>query len=780
MDRTVLPTDNPAEQALDEYTVRVTFRLAAVFIINNGLAGLIAQFVSIHDTHIRLRNMGVIGLALLVFFGVLLLVQTRIHSSYWQKTIYFTITFLSYVLAHLINGDKGLLVAMAMVGLIMPFLVVLFRIRYALEFGALHLVAILVHWFIRPTATVAFGPGTYLYLLLSALAMLYISYEGIRLFRRYEDKLRGLLRREEIRNAELGALNEEYQASEETLQAQYDEILTLHLGAEDLNEKLQTILRHAREGILDYNIATGQCLVSPNAQSLLGVREPGLYPMERGWLKMSKETLPQLVGEWRQVLTDNEDPVRRELHLPHHPDGTKVLQAVFCRFQARLDETDHLLTILQDVTQERQNLQHIHQLAYHDQLTGLLNRTGLEAAIDARIARTPNPFAVAVFDLRDFRSVNETLGYSAGNTILQRIAEGLPRMPGHFADQARLGGDDFGMVLTDPDRLEEFRTYLINHRTNFGSENAELYLGVSAGVSLYPDHGKTAVELIQNAEMAMMQSREKGPNELACYDLLISDGVRRRVLLSNALENAIERNELHLAYQPVVRSTDRALEGFEALLRWRSDRHGAIAPDEFIAIAEQKGLIHRIGQFVLDEACRFVKQLEAQQKTGYVSVNVSGMQLLQDSFSDNFLSTLSVHGIAPERIGVEVTETAVIDNLDGAVTHLRRLQAHGIRIFLDDFGTGYSSLSYLGRLPVDVLKVDKQFVYDGMTSLRGKGLLATMIDLARNLDISVIAEGVETQAQLQILRDLGCTLIQGYHIARPLTEKAALAWPEPL
>jgi hypothetical protein len=159
MDRTVLPTDNPAEQALDEYTVRVTFRLAAVFIINNGLAGLIAQFVSIHDTHIRLRNMGVIGLALLVFFGVLLLVQTRIHSSYWQKTIYFTITFLSYVLAHLINGDKGLLVAMAMVGLIMPFLVVLFRIRYALEFGALHLVAILVHWFIRPTATVAFGPA---------------------------------------------------------------------------------------------------------------------------------------------------------------------------------------------------------------------------------------------------------------------------------------------------------------------------------------------------------------------------------------------------------------------------------------------------------------------------------------------------------------------------------------------------------------------------------------------------------------------------------------------
>jgi EAL domain-containing protein (putative c-di-GMP-specific phosphodiesterase class I) len=134
----------------------------------------------------------------------------------------------------------------------------------------------------------------------------------------------------------------------------------------------------------------------------------------------------------------------------------------------------------------------------------------------------------------------------------------------------------------------------------------------------------------------------------------------------------------------------------------------------------------------------------------------------------------------PRRIGVEVTETAVIDNLDGAVTHLRRLQAHGIRIFLDDFGTGYSSLSYLGRLPVDVLKVDKQFVYDGMTSLRGKGLLATMIDLARNLDISVIAEGVETQAQLQILRDLGCTLIQGYHIARPLTEKAALAWPEPL
>ena len=780
MDRTVLPAKNPAEQALGEHAVRVTFRLAAVFIINNGFAGLLGQFFSLHDMNIRLRNMGVIGFLLLLFLGLLILIQTRLHSAQLQQTLFFTITFLSYALSYLLNGDTGLVVAMAMVGLIMPFLVVLFQIRYTLEFGVLHLGAIVLYWISHPTTTVVFGTGTYLYLILSALSMLYIAHEGIVLFRQYEDRLRVHLRREESRNAELAALNEEYQASEETLQVQYDEILTLHLGSEDLNEKLQTILRHAREGILDYNLATGQCLVSPNAQSLLGIRDANLYPAERGWLNMPMASLPQLRSEWQRVLAADGDSIRTELTLQIHPESERILQAVFCKFQARLDETNHLLTILQDVTQERQSMQRIHQLAYHDQLTGLLNRTGLEAAIEARIKRSPPSFAVAVFDLRDFRSVNETLGYSAGNRILQRIADGLPRQPGHYADQARLGGDDFGMVLTELEKLDDLRTHLITHRTNLGTEHAELYLGVSAGVSLYPDHGTTAVELIQNAEMAMMQSREKGPNELVCYDSMISDGVRRRVLLSNALENAIERNELSLVFQPVVRSTDRTLEGFEALLRWHSDRHGVIPPDEFIAIAEQKGLIHRIGQFVLNEACQFVKQLELLDKTGYVSVNVSGIQLLQDNFSDNFLSTLNDHGVPLERIGVEVTETAVIDNLDSAVTHLRRLQAHGIRIFLDDFGTGYSSLSYLGRLPVDVLKVDKQFVYDGMASMRGKGLLATMIDLARNLDISVIAEGVETQIQLQTLRDMGCTLIQGYHVARPLTEKAALAWPEPL
>lgn len=780
MDRTVAPVEATSEQMLDEYTVKVTFRLAAVFIINNGLAGLIGQLFSLLDAETRLRNMAVIGFMLLLFLGMLILIQTRIHSAPLQKTLYFSITFLSYVLAHLLNGDKGLLVAMAMVGLIMPFLIVLFRIRYAIEFCALHLGAIILQWILHPSPTVAFGLGVYLYLIISTLSMLIISFEGIRLFRRYEDKLRGHLRNEETRNAELAALNEEYQASEETLQAQYDEILTLHLGTEDLNNKLQTILTHAKEGIVDYNTATGQCLLSSNTQTLLGLSDIGRYPREREWHRIPSDQLPLLSAEWKRVLASDEDPVRAELSLPDHPDGPHILQAVYCRYQARIDEAEHLLTILQDVTQERQSLQRIHQLAFHDPLTGLLNRTGLEAAINERIKQSKSPFVVAVLDLRDFRSVNETLGYAAGNAILKRIATGLPYMPMYFTDQARLGGDDFGMVLTDPTRVEAFREFLINTRTNFGTDSAELYLGVSAGISQFPEHGQTAVELIQNAEMAMMQSKERGPNELTCYDLVISDGVKKRVMLSSALENAIERAELSLVYQPVVRSTDHQLQGFEALLRWNSERFGNIPPDVFIPIAEQNGLIHRIGIFVLEEACRFIRQLEANHKEHYVSVNVSGMQLLQENFSEKFLQTITSLAVSPSKIGVEITETAIIDNLDSAMAQLRHLQNHGIHIFLDDFGTGYSSLSYLGRLPVDVLKIDKQFVKDGMDSMRGKGLLATMIDLARNLDITVVAEGIETQAQLLTLRNMGCTMIQGYFIARPLTEKAALAWPGPL
>ena len=769
-------------QSFDAHTARVLFRLSAVFVLSNGLAGLSGQFFAIYDTNIRTRNMLIISLFLVVFLVVLLLIQTRIHAVTVQKHLYFGIALLSFVLAYLLNGDRGLLISTVMVGLIMPYLLILFRIRYAVLFGLVLLASVIVHWVLQPTAVVSFGSGVYLYLGISTVTMLYIVVEGIRLFRRYEEGLHQHVQEAETRNMELVALNQEYQASEETLQAQYDEILSLHLRTEDLNNKLQTILSHAHEGIVDCSTDSKQCLVSANALALLGMEEVGPYHQERGWFFLPSKELPILSTEWSKFLAANQDSVRSELHVASHPEGARILHVVFCRYQARVDEAEHILAILQDVTQEQQHLSQIHQLAYHDPLTSLLNRTGLEAAITKRIGKGEPAisFAVAVFDLRDFRSINETLGYTAGNDILKRIGSGLSHLPPYYTDYARLGGDDFAMVLTEPARTEEFRDFIIQTRTNFGTDQTELYLGVSAGMSLYPDHGKTAEELIQNAEMAMMLSREKGPNELVCYDLLIRDGVRNRVLLSNALENAIERGELSLVYQPVVGSVDRKLQGYEALVRWNSTRHGPVPPDVFIPIAEQKGSIHRIGQFVLEQVCAFIHQLEQKNLAGYVSVNVSGIQLLQETFAVQFLQTLTNLAIPTARIGVEITETAVIDNLEKAVVQLEHLQENGIRIFLDDFGTGYSSLSYLGRLPVDVLKIDKQFVRDGMESGRGKGLLATMIDLARNLDISVVAEGVETQEQLETLRYMGCTMIQGYHIARPLTEKAALAWPEPL
>ena len=771
-----------ALQSFDAHTARILFRLSVVFVISNGLAGLAGQFFSVYDSDVRSRNMLIISLFLVAFLVVLLLIQTRIHAVPMQKHLYFGFALLSFVLAHLLNRDRGLLISTVLVGLVMPFLLILFRIRYAVLFGLVLLATVTIQWILQPTMAVDVGPGVYLYLGISAVTMTYLVVEGIRLFRRYEQGLHRHALEAETRNMELVALNQEYQASEETLQAQYDEILSLHLRTEDLNDKLQTILSHAHEGIVDYNTDSGQCLVSANALSLLGMDNADPLPQERGWITLPATRLPLLNGEWSTFPAAGQDTLRVALQVPGQTDDPRILHVVFCHYQARVDEAEHILAILQDVTQEERQLSQIHQLAYHDPLTGLLNRTGLEAAIHLRIEKGGplQPFAVAVFDLRDFRSINETLGYAAGNAILKRIATGLSHLPAYFSDYARLGGDDFAMILSEPDRVEEFRDFIIQTRTNFGTDQTELYLGVSAGLSLYPEHGGSAEELVQNAEMAMMLSREKGPNELACYDLLIRDGVRNRVLLSNALENAMERNELSLVYQPVVSSVDRKLQGYEALVRWGSSRHGPVPPDVFIPIAEQKGSIHRIGQFVLEQACAFIQQLERTNRPGYVSVNVSGIQLLQERFAVQFLQTLAARGISTSRIGVEVTETAVIDNLERAVVQLKHLQENGIRIFLDDFGTGYSSLSYLGRLPVDVLKIDKQFVRDGMESGRGKGLLATMIDLARNLDISVVAEGVETQEQLETLRHMGCTMIQGYHVARPLTEKAALAWPEPL
>lgn len=769
---------NPIRHNFEGQRTQATFRIACVFVLINSVGGILGQVFASYDAVVRQRNALAVFIGLVVFLTVLILIQSRISSIPIRQGIYSAFVVAAYFFPLFQNGAKSIILVVAITAAILPFLLIQLQPAFLIAFGVLHLLVTGAWWFRLPSLSASFSAGFYVYVLCGFLTGVYTVWEGIRLFRRYEAELLGLVRGIDERNTDLTALNEEFQATQDTLQVQYDEILLLQRQAESLMDKIQAIHNTAHEGLVDCERATGISLLSRNAVTLLGMEAEGFEVDHYGWFRFPCGAVPHLSRLWETLRHQHPDAMSLggDLVIQDHPLGRRELHVTFLCYHIRGEADEHVLASLLDVTTEREQERHIRLLAFNDPLTGLLNRAGFEEAVGRLVSEKAPPFAVAVFNLRDFRSLNETLGYSAGNDVLGRIARLLGAHPGLIAHAARIGGDDFAFVIPDPEQTATVKALLIDSRTNFGTDAAELYLGINLGVSLFPDHSRKARDLLQDAELAMVLSQEKGPNEMQCYDTFIRDGVRRRVLLSGALERALERDEISLAYQPVVRADTLTPIGFEALVRWHSGKHGTVPPDVFIRIAESNGLIHRIGLRVLEEACRFSAILREAGHPLPVSVNVSGVQLLQADFAEQFLDTLAQTATPTGAIAVEVTETAVIDNLDQAVEHLSRLQAQGVRIYLDDFGTGYSSLSYLGRLPVNVLKIDKHFIRESVANPRGQGLIATMLDLSRHLGLDAVAEGIEDEYQLDALRALGCPAIQGYFVAKPMPGPTAADW----
>jgi len=767
---------DPIRNNFEEQRAQATFRIACVFVIVNSLGGILGQLFSAHEPAVRYRNAAAIIIEVLFFVSALLIIQIRVKATSIRQVIYSCFVLAAYLFPLLQNGDKSIILAIAIMAAILPFLLIQMNPVFLIIFGSLHALITVAWWIRLPALAATFGMGLYVYALCGFLAGLYTVWEGIRLFRGFEAELLRLVRGTDAQNAELTALNEEYQAAQDTLQAQYDAIALLQRQGESLMERILAMHSTAQEGICDCDRNTGISLLSRNAVFLLGLETEGITTDHFGWYRFPCGVLPQLNRLWETLRHQHPDAdsLSGDLVILDHPLGRRELHATFLQYRVSGETQPHILTSLLDVTVEREQERHIRELAFNDPLTGLLNRAGFEDGIASHIKAGSPPFAVIVFNMRDFRSINETLGYDAGNDVLRRIAGVLGAHRDLIGLQARIGGDDFALLLADPNQLEHVTQLLIDTRTNFGTDAAELYLGVNFGVSLYPEHSDRALELIQDAELAMVLSQEKGPNEWQCFDSMIRDGVRRRVLLSGALERALERDEISLVYQPVVRSDTLRPISFEALVRWRSGKHGPVPPDVFIRIAESNGLIHRLGQHVLEVSCRFALALRERGYNLPISVNVSGVQLLQNDFSDNFLATLERLAVPAGTIAVEVTETAVIGNLDQAVEQLSRLQWNGVRIYLDDFGTGYSSLTYLTQLPIEELKIDKSFIQQLDDNSVNASILSTVITLAGNLGLRTVAEGVETTVQRDFLVDHRCDLMQGYLYSPALPREDAL------
>ena len=433
---------------------------------------------------------------------------------------------------------------------------------------------------------------------------------------------------------------------------------------------------------------------------------------------------------------------------------------------------------------ERKAEQHlIDFLSYHDALTGLPNRVLMRERFEhARVnaVRDGQQVVLMCLDLDRFKNINDSHGQAVGDKALQVVARFLSGCVREGDTVARQGGDEFQILLQDDALLGRTlalaQTILAGLREELSVDGERLALTTSIGIAMCPADGDSLDDVLRHADTALVRAKEMGRDHYAFFTERMGSDIRARLAMQQQLRGAIGRDEFEVHYQPQMCLRTGAMLGAEALLRWDNPVLGKVPPGLFIALAEEYGSITAIGEWVLESVCA---QIRAWHDAGLgsikVAVNLSGKQFAQDRTVPFVEAALRKYGIAPACLGIEITESTVMGDPDKAVAALTRLKDIGVGISLDDFGTGYSSLGYLKRFPIDVLKIDKSFVDDVTTSSSDAAIARSVISLAHNLDMRVIAEGVETRAQVDFLTEHGCDEMQGYYFSRPLPAEAFTA-----
>jgi diguanylate cyclase (GGDEF)-like protein/PAS domain S-box-containing protein len=441
-----------------------------------------------------------------------------------------------------------------------------------------------------------------------------------------------------------------------------------------------------------------------------------------------------------------------------------------------------------DVTLAREAEEKVHELARFDSLTRLPNRNMFLAELDRSIARSRRhhaPFAVYFIDLDRFKTINDTLGHGAGDELLKAMAQRLREAVRENDLVARLGGDEFVVIVegeTGAAGLASIANKLLAAIGEPMTLHGHRFLVTgSIGIALFPSDGEDSATLLKHADAAMYLAKEKGKNNVQFYTAELAELAERQFQLESALQLALTRGELLLHFQPKIDIAGGRMVSIEALLRWLHPTRGLVAPMEFIPLAEERGLIVPIGRWVIQAACRQIREWrDAGLRVPPVAVNLSARQFASDSLVDDFVEAMKEHGVAASDIEVELTESVLMADPDRANEVLQRLHALGVRISIDDFGTGYSSLSYLKRFPAQTVKIDRSFISGLPSDADDVAIIEAVIAMAHSLGLAVVAEGVETDEQLSALRRLGCDEAQGYLLGRPMPALALAAQLRPM
>jgi diguanylate cyclase (GGDEF)-like protein len=596
------------------------------------------------------------------------------------------------------------------------------------------------------------------------------------------------------RGDELGEVARGVDRMAEQLRASHGELAARNEELARSQAHLARAQQIARLGSFELDLGSGELMASEEFWALYAVEDP-----RKG--ASAGELLERLHPEDRRPVLD---AVRSSLeagagaHLDYRvrlPDGSE--RSFQTQFQVVLADGRpvRIEGTVQDLTERKRTEQQIRFLAYHDGLTGLGNRLlfseRLELAM-ARARRHGTKLGVLFLDLDDFKRINDTLGHDVGDELLREVADRLVRGAreaelapreldrGFEPAVARLGGDEFTVLVTelrDASDLALVADHLLHGlQRPCRLRGQELVIHASIGIATWPADGERVEALLASADAAMYHAKARGKNGYQFYDASMNEIAQRRLAVEVRLRHALEQGELELHFQPKLELASGRIVGFEALARWDDGELGPVSPADFVPVAEQTGLIAPLGRWVLEQVCREASRAEeALARAGArISFNVSAREF-GPRLARDIAATLEVHGVRPERLQLEITESAIMRDEEGVVAALEQLRALGLSIALDDFGTGYSSLSYLRRLPVDTLKMDGSFIRAIGQNAEATALTRSIVEMGRALGLRVVAEGVETEAQRALLAKWGCHEIQGYLVGEPRPADAALA-----
>lgn len=533
-----------------------------------------------------------------------------------------------------------------------------------------------------------------------------------------------------------------------------------------LNEALESM----SHGLMMFDEDMRLKIINKTARHILGIGdEINCYSKKLNEISRLIDTQRPLVNRVRIL----QETLTKRLRHASVAKVFRVSQSQYVELSIKLRDEGGCVLVIEDVTQRIDYQTRINQLAKFDELTGLCNRTHfiqqtkhmLQAVMPGETA------SVLFFDLDDFKRINDTLGHEAGDHILTTVAERAKRLLPSQAVSARYGGDEFVIYINDKDltcSIEHLAQQIVSEVAKDVTFNNQVAsFGASLGIAKYPKDGSTIDRLLKLADLALYAAKDSGKNTFHTFTTELEETLQKRVLLEEDLTKAVEMNALNLHFQPILDTSNGKTKVFEALTRWNRNGVDPISPAEFIPIAEDLGLISDIGQWTLMEACRVCKTWPEDVS---VAVNLSAVQFRVGSVTNLVRSALENSGLPANRLEIEITETAILNDMNHAVMVLEELSELGVKISLDDFGTGYSSLSYLHKLPLDKLKIDKSFVDDLTHDERSKTLLKGITVLGKALGLKVVVEGVETKEQFELLkRSYNVDFVQGFYFSKALS-----------